>query len=174
MGNNVKSKIEASLIADWLRDMGLNPTPLPPNGEAAWAFEVILLSGLKVAVLGPRRTPRAVVVQAMMLTSATQLDAFNNLDDESRKDFWCKLRSLLNREFVEFAIDGTPMVECPKSFAVFATRWDDGVTLDSFARSISSIQKSCLDGTAFFQEQLGGGAGPATGGEFGFRKMSLQ
>jgi hypothetical protein len=38
---------------------------------------------------------------------------------------------------------------------------------------INSVFKAFMDGSALFDERLGE-AGPATGGEFGFRKLGMQ
>jgi hypothetical protein len=51
-------------------------------------------------------------------------------------------------------------------------RFDDGLTLDSFARTMSSVSKACFDGCALFLERLGD-LGPAPGGEFAFKKLGI-
>ena len=52
-------------------------------------------------------------------------------------------------------------------------RFDDGLNLDSFARSVSSVCKACNDIVVHFSERLGEPDAPA-GGEFAFKKSATQ
>lgn len=162
------TKIEA-----WLRDMGCTPGPVPLEPAINWALEVTIPPGTHMVVFNLKQAPRAVMVQARMVPIAAQIEAFGVLEEDSRREFWQALRSTLNREFTEFQIEGAPF-ECPASFTVSATRWDDGLTLDSFARTLSSVNKACLDGSAVFDEHLGTGSPAAVGGEFAFKKLDVQ
>jgi hypothetical protein len=52
-------------------------------------------------------------------------------------------------------------------------RYDDGLTLDSFARTISSLMKACVDGVSCFHDRLDD-ATPAPDNESSFRKVGTQ
>jgi len=75
---------------------------------------------------------------------------------------------------VECQIEGTPMVHCPAGFAANCIRYDDGLTLDSFAHNIASLQRTVFDAIAVFHEHLGDVGPAAPGGEFAFRKLGVQ
>ena len=66
-----------------------------------------------------------------------------------------------------------PATECPKALRVTAVRFDDGLTLDSFARTVSSVCKACSDIVVLFSERLGD-LEPQAGGEFAFKKTLAQ
>jgi hypothetical protein len=57
------------------------------------------------------------------------------------------------------------------SRSIDVARFDDGLTLDSFARSLSSVNKAYLDGCNFFGEQFGT-RGPMSRGEFEFKRTT--
>jgi len=57
------------------------------------------------------------------------------------------------------------------SRSINVARFDDGLTLDSFARSLSSVNKAYLDGSNFFGEQFGT-RGPMSRGEFEFKRST--
>jgi hypothetical protein len=80
---------------------------------------------------------------------------------------------LTRHDFVEFHLEGTPAKDCPAAFSINVARFDDGLTLDSFARSLSSVNKAYFDGCNFFGEQFGTG-GPMSGGEFEFKRTTVQ
>jgi len=169
---NVKSvNINEAKILGWISDMGLPPAVrLPQDREVAWAHEITLPQGLKVAVFTPKRLPRAVVVNARVIATPTHIEAFNNLEDDVKKDFWRDLSRALNRDVIEFIIEGLPTHECPRAFVARATRWDDGLTLDAFACTLGSVVKACVAAMTLVDERLGGG--PALGSEFAFKKTT--
>lgn len=171
----VKSGLSSPLqIGEWLRDMGLTPE-MKNDPNANWVFEVAYPQNgqYRFAIANPKALPRAVTIAARLAPTAEQVRAFRDLEGDVKQEFWRTLRSILNREFVEFQIEGTPLSDCPIAFQVSAVRYDDGLTLDSLHRTLSSVNKACLDGCAFFEERLGG-AGPASGGEFEFKRLGIQ
>jgi hypothetical protein len=165
-----------TLVSGWLRDMGCSPNVVA-DSQSNWLYEIAFPVGtpvqIRINVGNPIAMPRAVVFGARMVPAAHHVAAWEALDDDVKREFWLELRATLNREFVEFAIEGKPLTECPPGFQVFATRFDDALTLDSLYRTISSVTKACLDGGALFDEHLGT-AGPAAGGEFAFKKLGVQ
>jgi len=148
--------ITESVVVQWMRDMGLSPNARS-DARANWVYEVQYPATgmIHYGVANSRATPRAVTIACRMTPSPEQATAFRNLKDEAKRDFWRKLRAALHREFVEFQIEGAPFNECPVSFQVSSVRYDDGLSLDSFARTLSSVHKACIDGCAVFEEELG-------------------
>ena len=173
MMNGIIDLKHSTKIEAWLRDIGCTPGPVTLDPAMNWAIEVTFPPGIRMVVFNLKSSPRAVMVQARMAPLQAQVEAFGALEEDSRREFWGALRSTLNREFTEFQVQGAPF-ECPASFLVSATRWDDGLTLDSFARTLSSVNKACLDGSAVFEERLGTGGPAAVGGEFAFKKLGMQ
>jgi hypothetical protein len=160
-----------ALIQGWLRDMGCTPIPRS-NPEVNWAFEVDFppKSPTRLTIVNPRTMPRAAVIMSRTVVSPEQRAAFENLDEDSRREFWEKLALRLNgHDFIEFQIEGVPTGSCPTAFQIFVSRWDDGLTLDSLHRSLSSAHKAYFDACAFFRENFGT-SGPAAAGEFDFRR----
>jgi hypothetical protein len=173
MMNGIIDLKRSTKIEAWLRDIGCTPVPVPLEPATNWAVAVTIPPGTHMVVFNLKQAPRAVIVQARMVPLPAQSEAFGALEEDSRREFWQELRSTLNREFTEFQLEGAPY-NCPAAFVVSATRWDDGLTLDSFARTLSSVNKACLDGSAVFEEHLGTGGPAAVGGEFAFKKIDVQ
>jgi hypothetical protein len=69
-------------------------------------------------------------------------------------------------------VKGEAFGQCPKTFTVTATRWDDGLNLDTLAFTISNVHKAIMDACALFDERLGV-MSSAFGGDFAF-KRSIQ
>jgi hypothetical protein len=161
------------VIDGWLHDMSLTTTRrTDPASNWMLEFTVPGPNPLVMNVVNPKVLPRAVMFVCGLMAAPGHDVAFKALDEEARKRFWKQLRTLLSREFVEFQADGV-VTECPKSVRITAVRFDDGLTLDSFGRTLSSVCKACADAVAHFTDNLGDPAAP-TGGEFAFRKTGTQ
>jgi hypothetical protein len=167
-----------SLIAGWLRDVGCNPQSVA-DPQLNWAYDVefppvdnVAVLKVQMRIANPKVRPRMVTICARLMPAPEHVAAFDDMEVDSKREFWQDLRSMLTREFVEFLIEGTPLVACPTAFQLSVVRFDDGLTLDSFHRSLASVQKACTAAVSLFQERLGGG--PAAGGEFAFRKLGMQ
>jgi hypothetical protein len=164
----------STFIEGWLRDLSLTPTQRP-DGLNTWnvEFTVTGTPSFIMNVVNPKSFPRAIMLICGMTPAPAQVAAFQRLDQAHRLEFWKDLRAVLNREYVEFHLEGIAVVECPKALRVTAMRFDDGLTLDSFARSLSSVCKTCSDIVVLFSERLGEPA-PQAGGEFEFKKSATQ
>ena len=162
-----------NVIEGWLHDMSL-ATAQRNDPASNWMIELTVPGSnpLVVNVVNPKALPRAIMFVCGLVASPAHDAAFKMLDEGSRKKFWQQLRASMNREFVEFQADGV-WTECPKSVRVTAVRFDDGLTLDSFARTLNSVCKACADAIAHFTDNLGDPVAP-TGGEFAFRKTETQ
>lgn len=167
-------RITKELISGWLKDMGLSPTPAPdPNGN--WHFAVAIppnQNERKVEVFGNKDMPRAVFIGANTVISPEHVATLMALDSDAKRQFATDLMTALNREFVEYNVEYEPVTGDVKNFVVTAVRYDDGLTLDSFARTVSSVFKAQIAGIQCVQQHLGGTTPP--GGEFAFRKLGMQ
>lgn len=162
-----------NVIEGWLHDMALASTRRSdPSSNWMLEFTVPGPNPLVVNVVNPKAVPRAVMFVCGLAPAPGHDAAFKALDEDTRKKFWQQLRATLTREYVEFQADGV-VTECPKSVRVTAVRFDDGLTLDSFGRTLSSVCKGCADAIAHFTEYLGDPGAP-TGGEFAFKKTGTQ
>lgn len=157
---------DPTLIEGWLPDMNLAPVR-KPDAVNTWNIEFTVAAGtgpLAIAIVNPRPLPRAIMFVCGLAANPEYIIAFRNLDEDLRKEFWNQLRSTLNREFVEYHIEGAAIVECPKTVRVSAIRFDDGLTLDSFARTLASVCKAAADATTHFTDRLGNPRPPAPQG----------
>jgi hypothetical protein len=164
----------STVIEGWLRDLALTPIQRP-DAVNNWNLEFTVQGSPAFAmnVVNPKSFPRAIMLICGMTPVAEQVAAFQRLDQAHRIAFWKDLRTLLSRESVEFHLEGVGVMECPKAVRVTAMRFDDGLCLDSFARTLSSVCKACGDIVVLFTERLGELSAPA-GGEFAFKKSATQ
>jgi hypothetical protein len=161
-------------IDAWLRDMALTSTRRN-DGTNNWNLEFTVAGSttLIVNVVNPKALPRAIMIVCGMQIVPGHAAAFKALSEAQRTGFWRELRALLNRDFIEFQIEGAATLEAPKTIRVSSLRFDDGLTLDSFAHSLTAVCKACGDVVRFFIEGLGDPAAAAAG-EFAFKKSATQ
>jgi hypothetical protein len=147
---------EPTVIEGWLRDLALTPTRRADQSNN-WnlEFSIVGPNPLVLNVVNPKSLPRAIMFVCGMAPAPAQVAAFAALSPEARREFWLQLRATLNREAVEFQLDGTALTECPKALRVSAVRFDDGLTLDAFAGTLTSVCKACGDAISHFTERLG-------------------
>ena len=96
------------------------------------------------------------MVASETVISPEHVEAFDRLDDDEKRAFsTSEMHSVLNTEFVEYALRDFPNeTTCPKAFQVTATRFDDGLTSDSFSRAVSSVYKPERAGILCVQKHL--------------------
>jgi hypothetical protein len=174
-------KITPTLAESWLKDIGCTPREVVPRDPAAsFQFESDYPAGTphRIHTLSPVATPRALMVVTGVTLSPEHVARFRDLENQEKADFLQDLTTTLNREFVEFNFGPTPpmsSLECPSVFQIQATRYDDGLSLDSFARTISSVYKAELAGIACVQRHLAPLTSGGPGGQFPFKRLgSLQ
>jgi hypothetical protein len=168
------AKITPALVQGWLKDIGCLPVKAdPPGPEMSFQFMVDYPAGTpnRLYVFSPTGRPRALVVLSDVTLSPEHLATFRELENDDKIAFLQELQGTLNREFVEFALVGVSptTLSCPTGLQVTATRFDDSISLDSFARSLSSVYNAELAGIACVQKHLN----PRTfggGGHFDFKR----
>jgi hypothetical protein len=163
-----------TIIEGWLHDLGLTSTRRTDAGSN-WALEFTVLgpNPLVLSAVNPKSVPRAVMLVCGMSAAPEHITMFNALELSARKEFWRNMRDALNREYVEFQLDGVAPTECPKMLRVSCVRFDDGLNLDSFARSISSVCKAAAAAVAQFTDRFED-PNSTTTGEFAFKKVGTQ
>jgi hypothetical protein len=135
---------------------------------------------------GPERRPRRIAPEHVDSTrgnhdhgiSGTEFshehrDAFDKLDDDGKDGFLWKFRHAINTHHADFEIEGANgILDCPTRFKISATRYEDGLTLDSFAQSLGSVLKTQLSAIWVIQEHLTPRSF-GSGGRFDFKRLGL-
>jgi hypothetical protein len=168
------AKITKELVAGWIKDMGLSPTPTPdPSGHWRYSVSIPPNQGERhLEVFGMTSMPRALIIGAKTVISPEHRAVLVALDADAKREFHAALIKSLDREFIEYNIEHDTLSQDVLSFVVQAARFDDGLTLDSFARSVNSVYKAQIGGIQCVQQHLGGST--PQGGEFAFRKLGMQ
>jgi hypothetical protein len=176
MVSKIESKEGVAQVEGWLKDMGCHPKRVSA-ADTNWQFEVDypVSTPHRIAIANPIPFPRAVFIGTRVMFSPEHLEVFGTFENEDKQTFLDDLQSTLNREFVEFRFEGAGTgLSCPTAFQITAIRYDDGLSLDSLARTVSSVYKAELAGISCVQQKLGRRNLPAGGGDFPFKMPRLQ
>lgn len=150
--------ISEDIIVDWLKNMGLDPKPAPdPRGT--WRYTICVppdQQQRQLVVFAIKDLPRAVGVACATVLSPEHNAAFNALDSDAKGQFIADLQNTLTRESVEYRLERDSASGHIKGFDVHAVRYDDGLTLDSFAGTISSVSKAQFAAVRFIWQRFGG------------------
>jgi hypothetical protein len=133
-------------VEAWLRQLGTQATPVGPVEGNGWQLQFVFPPGSQqtLACFAPR-TPEGATVVSVNYPLGRGETAYELLSEAQKDAFMQELRLTLSREHLYHDI--APPVKlggCPRSFAVFDMRFDDGLTLDSFARSIITVSNTAL------------------------------
>jgi hypothetical protein len=133
-------------IEAWLRQLGSQPTPVGPVEGNAWQMQFVFPPGSQqtLACFSPR-VPEGSTVVSVNYPLGRGEAAYEMLSEAEKGVFMQELRLTLSRDHLYHDI--APAAKpggCPRSFAVFDMRFDDGLTLDSFARSIITVSNTAL------------------------------
>jgi len=133
-------------VEGWLRQMGCNPKTVPPIEGNTWQLQFVFPPGSQqtLACFAPRMPQGATVISVNYPLTQGEA-AYDALTEAQRMIFLQDLRGVLCRDYLYHDIaPGARPNGCPRSFAVFDMRFDDGLTLDSFARSIIAVSNAAL------------------------------
>jgi hypothetical protein len=136
-----QQKIEA-----WLRQLGCVPNAVKSVDGNEWQMQFVFPPGSQqnMACFSPR-TPAGSTVVSVNYPLGRGESAYDTLTDLQKGAFLQELRLVLSRDHLYHDIaPGQTPTACPRSFAVFDMRFDDGLTLDSFARSIIEVSNTAL------------------------------
>jgi len=143
---NHPEKDRKGTIEAWLAAMGVTSTPIN-DPQALWHIQVNYPPGSPhiMHVACPKLTPEAVVILSKMDIGRDLLDNFDGLDTDAKDEFLWKLRETLNTPRVDFKLEGVSAPqECPTAIVTSSVRYFEGVTLDSFARTVGCVFKTEL------------------------------
>jgi hypothetical protein len=133
-------------IETWLRQLGCAPTGAKAGEVNEWTYQFVFPPGSQqnMAVFAPR-TPAGSTVISVNYPLGQGEAAFDGLSDLKKAAFLQELQLTLSRDHLYHDLArGSTATASPRSFAVFDMRFDDGLTLDSFARSIISVSNAAL------------------------------
>jgi hypothetical protein len=159
-------------IAEWLRTMGSTPTETTdPNASWRLDFDYPTKSPHRMMVANPAGSPAAIIATGLTV-SAEHVTGFGKLEDEEKQSFLLDLRQKANCVDVDFQFFGIANpLDCPSKIQLSVTRYPDGLTLDSFARSLGAVFKTELGVAWLIQQRLGGGDDPGLGRKFDFKRL---
>jgi hypothetical protein len=130
----------------WLRQLGCNPKVVQSIEGNTWQLQFVFPPGSQqtLACFAPR-VPEGSTVVSVNYPLGQGEAVYDALTEMERMVFIQELRSVLSRDHLYHDIaPGAQPGACPRSFAVFDMRFDDGLTLDSFARSIITVSNAAL------------------------------
>jgi hypothetical protein len=145
-------------IESWLRQLGCAPNAVKSVEGNEWQMQFVFPPGSQqnMACFSPR-TPAGSTVISVNYPLGRGEVAYDALSDLQKGAFLQELRLVLSRDHLYHDIaPGSTPTSCPRSFAVFDMRFDDGLTLDSFARSIIAVSNTALAANLCCAQHLSG------------------
>ena len=131
----------------WL-DQLADPKPIATKDpRSAWHFRATYPAGSShvMHVASPHKKPDTLIIASVLTITQTQFDAFSQLPDESKENLLWALRFRLNSVETDFRLDGVAgPLDCPTRILTSVVRYEDGLSLDSFARSLGAVYKTEL------------------------------
>lgn len=156
---NQRLELTVELFEGWARDMGWEYKRMPEKA-GAWAL------GMRQTAKSPPvmvehfpATPRAVLIQA----HATDLKvgyetAFNALSAPAKREFYENLYQRITAYEGGVTIEmsrATDDSQLPDAIMVGMHRFDDGLSLDSFANTVRLIERAMADAMVYLERRLG-------------------
>ncbi len=126
--------------------------------QMEWHFEVrypVRRPDHVMHVAGVRGPVPSIAIASVTRLSDRHLQRFSGLPDDEKKVFLFGLRHTLNHPEVDFELKGADGgLACPTAFQISVRRFEDGLSLDEFARSMGAVYKIELSAIWFIQETL--------------------
>lgn len=162
-------------IEEWLRLIGCTPTEASdPQSQWNLSFDYPVRSPHRMHVVSPVALPAAAVIATGFELTPQHLQNFAKLDDEEKERFLWSLRQKVNCAEVEFQFfDVNQRLDCPSKIQFSIVRYSDGLTMDSFARSLGAVFKTELGTIWLVEEHLGGAGEVGPGRRFDFKRLGL-
>ena len=161
-------------VETWLKEIGCTPV-VENDPEANFHFRIDypVNSPHVMHVVSPRKSNAAVVVATRTDMGHEHIESFQKLDPDSQQDFLWDLRRTVNSTEVDFQFDGAKNpTDCPTAVQISSVRFSDGLTMDSFVRTVGAVFKIELAAIWVIHKHLGSGGdhGP---GRFDFRRIGI-
>lgn len=159
-------------VETWLRQLGSTPVEIEDK-ETEWhvRFDYPAKSPNSMHAIGPRGREGTLLIVFVLDVSHEHLKTFEDLDVDSQTTFLRDLRRTINVVEVDFRLEGLEKEgDCPKRIQFSVTRYADGLSMDSLARTVGAVFKTSLNTIWTVHEHLGHrDSGP--GGRFDFRRL---
>jgi hypothetical protein len=161
-------------VENWLGTLRCQPKVQDdPNSSWHLVFEYPASSSHVMNAVRPKGENTPVVVVTRTNVDEVHRRKFAELDDEAKEDFLWQLRRTMKSVDVDFQVEGAEgPLGCPTAFQLSIARFEDGLTLDSFAQSVGKVFKTELNAVWVLQEHFkpdNGGRGP----RFDFKKFGV-
>lgn len=143
-------------VASWLEALQCEFKPVD-DPAMDWRYEVKYPSRRHehiMHVAGVPGTVPSLAIASITRMSERHIQRFSGLPDDEKRVFLFGLRHTLNTPEVDFELKGAGGLECPEAFQVSVRRFEDGLSLDEFARSLGAVYKVELSAVWFIQETL--------------------
>lgn len=143
-------------VASWLEALQCEFRPVD-DPRVDWRYEVKYPSRRDDHVMHVAGVPGpvpSIAIASITRMSPRHEQRYSGLPDEEKRVFLFGLRHTLNTPEVDFELKGPGGLGCPEAFQVSVRRFIDGLTLDSFARSLGAVYKTELSAVWFIQETL--------------------
>lgn len=143
-------------VASWLEAMQCEFRQVD-DPRMAWRYEVRYPTRRTDHIMHVAQVPGPVpslAIASITRMSERHLQRFAGLPDDEKRVFLFGLRHTLNTPEVDFELKGGGGLACPEAFQVSVRRFEDGLSLDEFARSFGAVYKIELSAIWFIQETL--------------------
>ena len=169
MENALRTKAEA-----WLVRLGSTPVEMDdPQTDWHLRFDYPAKSPHMMHAAQPKGQPDMVVLLSGLDVAHSHLKRFEELDQDSQETFLLDLKKTLTHDSHDFKFEGVENErDCPKKIIIQCTRYEDGLSLDSFARSVSAVFKGFLRAILVTRSHLQGN-GPGNADRFDFKKLGI-
>lgn len=143
-------------VASWLEALQCEYRSVD-DAQMEWRYEVRYPPRRPDHVMHVAGVPGpmpSLAIASVTRMSPRHRQRFEGLPDDEKRVFLFGLRHSLNDPLVDFEMRGGGGLECPEAFQVSVRRFEDGLTLDSFARSVGAVYKVELGAVWYIQETL--------------------
>lgn len=132
-------------IHGWLRTMG-HPVQDFANPNAAWHLQFQYPPSHQMHALAPHGSEGVVIVATGLTTWPQHRAAWTALPDARKTEVMYELQRVLNAGEADHAFEGVASPDdFPAVIQLTSTRYEDGLTLDSFARTVRDLYKAELN-----------------------------
>ena len=169
MKNALRTKAEG-----WLERLGSTPVEMD-DAQTDWhlRFDYPAKSPAIMHAAQPKGQSDMVVLVSALDVGHEHLKFFEELDEDSQQTFLFDLKETLTCDSHDFKFEGVEKeLDCPKKILIQCTRYEDGLSLDSFARSVGAVFKGFLRAVLVTRRHLRGN-GPGNADRFDFRRIGI-
>ena len=141
-------------VHEWLRTLGFAVKD-HPNPNAAWHLQFEYPHTHQMHALAPHGSEGVVIVATGVTTWPQHRAAWTALPDARRTELMYELQRILNAGEADHAFEGVAGVnDFPAVIQITSTRYEDGLSLDSFARTVRELYKVELNVHWFLRARL--------------------